>query len=232
MQIEDSKILITGGGTGIGLALARQLVARGARVAICGRRPEVLERTAAELGVLAIPCDVADEDQVTRMYARLDEAFGGIDALINNAAFGYRASLLDTDRASFESVLATNVTGAMLVGREAAKRMVARSSGSIVNVGSTAARRGYPGGGAYAASKFALSGLTECWRAELRTAGVRVMQINPSEVITPFGGREDQTERPDRLRAVDVAQLVIACLEMDDRGFVTEATLWATNPVS
>ena len=88
--------------------------------------------------MLAIPCNVAVEEQVSDMYAALDEQFGGVDALINNAAFGYRASLLDTDRASFESVLATNVTGAMLVGREAARRMVAQGRGSIVNIASTA----------------------------------------------------------------------------------------------
>jgi 3-oxoacyl-[acyl-carrier protein] reductase len=102
--------------------------------------------------------------------------------------------------------------------------------GSILNIGSSAARKGYPTGSAYAASKFALSGLSECWRAELREHDIRVIQVDPSEVVTPFGGRQDLTEIPSKLRAQDVSQLVLSCLELDDRGMVTQVALWATNP--
>ena len=93
-----------------------------------------------------------------------------------------------------------------------------------------AASKGYAGGSTYASSKFALTGLTECWRAELRPHGVRVMQINPSEVQTPFGGRDMSRLNPTKLVAEDVAHLVVAMLAMEDRGFVTNATVWATNP--
>jgi len=230
MKLETARVLVTGGGTGIGLALARRLRERGAQVAICGRRQDVIESAAADIGALGIACDVSDEADVERTVSAARDAFGGLDLLVNNAAFGYFSGLLELDRARFEEVFATNVTGAMLVGRACARVFVEQGSGTIVNIGSTAASKGYAGGSAYAASKFALTGLTECWRAELRKHNVRVIQVNPSEVQTPFGGRPDGPENPTKLRADDVAELIEACVELDNRGFVTSATLWATNP--
>jgi 3-oxoacyl-[acyl-carrier protein] reductase len=230
MNLDGARVLVTGGGTGIGYSTAKRLRARGARVAICGRRADVLRAAGSALDALAVSADVSREDDVVALVRAVQEAFGGLDALVNNAAFGYSAPLLEVRRERFDEVFATNVTGAMLVGREAARVMVEQGSGTIVNIGSTAAQRGYAGGSAYAASKFALAGLTECWRAELRTHGIRVMQIDPSEVVTPFGGRADLTENPTKLRADDVAQVIESALALDDRGFLTHATLWATNP--
>jgi 3-oxoacyl-[acyl-carrier protein] reductase len=93
--------------------------------------------------------------------------------------------------------------------------------------------RGFANGSAYCSSKFALHALTECWRAELRQHNIRVMQVNPSEVQTSFGAQQSQPVKPhndSKLVAADVGQLIVSMLEMEDRGFVTEATLWATNP--
>jgi 3-oxoacyl-[acyl-carrier protein] reductase len=223
--------LITGGGTGIGLATARVLRAAGAGVAICGRRADVVRRAAEELGAVPLVGDVSREADVVRLVAESEQRLGGLDVLVNNAAFGYSAPLLEVDAERFREVHATNVVGAMLVARECARRFVDRGYGNIVNVASTAGAKGFPGGSAYASSKFALTGLTECWRAELRQHGIRVMQVNPSEVQTPFGGRDmKRPENPTKLRAEDVAHVIRAMLELDDRGFVTEATLFATNP--
>lgn len=230
MKIETSSVLVTGGGSGIGLATARRLAQAGARVAICGRRLDVLESAAAEFGGLALACDVSDPAQVTSMVERVVAEHGALHALINNAAFGYSAPLLEMDVERFDAVFATNVRGALLVGQACARHMAAHGGGTILNVGSTAASKGYPGGSAYAGSKFALTGLTECWRAELRKHDIRVMQVNPSEVITPFGGRKELSEQPSKLRADDVAQVIESCLALDDRGFITQTTLWATNP--
>ncbi len=230
MDLKNAKTLITGGGTGIGLETARALVAAGGRVAICGRRADVLAKAAEELGCVPITADVSKEADVVRLVATAVEELGGLNVLINNAAFGYRAPLVELDRERFEEVHSTNVVGAMLVAREAARHMIAHGGGTIVNVGSTAAGKGYPGGSAYASSKFALTGLTECWRAELRPHDVRVMQVNPSEVQTPFGGRDMSVENPTKLRAREVAHVIEGMLAMDDRGFITDATIWATNP--
>ena len=231
MELKNVTALITGGGTGIGYETARLVVEGGGRAVIAGRREEVLARAAQELGCQAIAADVSREADVQRLVPAAVEALGGLNVLVNNAAFGARAPLLEVDTETFRRVHATNVVGAMMVARECARHMVQAGSGTIVNVGSTAASKGYPTGSAYASSKFALTGLTECWRAELRGHGIRVMQVNPSEVQTPFGGRDmSLPENPTKLRAIEVAHVIRAMLEMDERGFVTEATIFATNP--
>src|ERR1700704_4691722 len=136
------------------------------------------------------------------------------------------------DRANFDTVFATNVTGAMLMGREAAKHFIKRNRGAIINIASTAGLRGAANGTAYYASKFALRGMTECWRAELRKYNIRVMLINPSEVLTSFAATAGlkQKENDTKLRSEDIAYIVKAALEMEDRGFVPELSVFATNP--
>ncbi len=232
MELANARVLITGGATGIGRAVAAELIAGGARVAICGRRAERLDSARDELGVVAIQGDVSVDADATRIVTEAAEALGGLDVLVNNAAVGYFAKLLDTDVAEIERVFATNVVGATLMARECARIFVAQDAGTIINVGSTAAQKGFPGGSAYAASKFALTALTECWRAELRQHNVRVMQMNPSEVQTEFGrGGQPRTEYdPTRLRAEDVAHVIVSLITLEQRGFVTDTTLWATRP--
>ncbi len=231
MNLREAKVLITGGGTGIGYETAKVLRAEGAAVAICGRRADVVRKAAAELGATALVGDVSVEADVVRMVAEAEKALGGLNVLVNNAAFGYSAPLVEVDAERFREVHATNVVGAMLAARECARRFVAQNAGNIVNVASTAGGKGYAGGSAYSSSKFALTGLTECWRAELRPHNVRVMQVNPSEVLTPFGGRDmARASNPTKLRASEIAHVIRAMLAMDDRGFITDATVFATNP--
>ena len=103
-----------------------------------------------------------------------------------SAGIGAFAPLLETTVDDFRRVWEVNVLGAMLVARESVRHFVARGGGNIVNVASTTGQRAGAGGSAYASTKFALSGLTQAWRAELRTHDVRVMQVNPSEVVTDF----------------------------------------------
>jgi 3-oxoacyl-[acyl-carrier protein] reductase len=234
MNLQGATVLVTGGSNGIGRAIAETLIEGGARVAITGRDEQRLAAAAAAIGAHPIHADVAKEPDVLRTYAELFGAFGHLDVLVNNAGFGVLAPLVEMDTASFERVFATNVTGAMLMAREAAKHFVERQRGGhIVNIGSTAAVRGAARGTAYYGSKFALRGMTECWRAELRQHNVRVMLVNPSEVLTDFyatAGLPQNKENPTKLQANDIAHAVRSALEMDDRGFLTELTVFATNP--
>jgi 3-oxoacyl-[acyl-carrier protein] reductase len=233
MDLKTAKVLVTGGSSGIGLATAKHLAAAGARVAICGRRAQAIEAAARESGAVPIVADVSREDDVARLVATVVRELGGYDTLINNAGFGRFAPLLETTVADFRSVWETNVLGAMLAARESARHFVAQRRGNIVNVASTSGQRGGANGSAYASSKFALAGLTQVWRAELRQYNVRVMQINPSEVLTEFranSGRAGQAENPTKLHADDIAQVIASMLALDDRGFITDATVWATNP--
>ena len=232
MSLKDAVVIVTGGSSGIGYAIAKTLKEAGAKVAITGRHRERLTRAEQELGVWATNADVSKEEDVKRVFAEVIEEFGRVDILVNNAGFGVFHELVEQDRESFEAVMATNVTGAMMMGREAAKHFIERQSGNIVNIASTAALRGAPRGTAYYASKFALRGMTECWRAELRKHNVRVMLVNPSEVVTGFfdtAGLPQQVNET-KLQPEDIAHAVRAMLEMNDRGFTTELTVFATNP--
>jgi 3-oxoacyl-[acyl-carrier protein] reductase len=234
MNLQNSIALVTGGSTGIGRAIAQSLAASGARVAITGRKRGPLEEAAKALGAFPIQADVSKEEDVQRTYRELLKQFGDLDILVNNAGIGIFKNLVDLDGAGFEEVFATNVTGAMLMGREAAKLFIKRQRGNIVNIASTAALRGAPGGTAYYASKFALRGMTECWRAELRRYNIRVFLVNPSEVITEFASRAGLGKQNDsnhsKLHGEDIAHVVKAMLEMNDRGFAPEVSIFATNP--
>lgn len=232
MNLRDAVALITGGSSGIGRATAQVLAASGARVAITGRDQDRLAQAARELGVHPIHADVSVEADVDRTYREVLQKFGDLDILVNNAGIGTFKPLVDMDRKSFGAVFDTNVTGAMLMAREAAKHFIKRQRGNIVNISSTAGLRGAPGGTAYYASKFALRGMTECWRAELRKHNIRVFLVNPSEVLTNFSAAAGLTQKENatKLRSEDIAYMVKAILEMDDRGFTPELSVFATNP--
>jgi len=118
------------------------------------------------------------------------------------------------------------------MAREAAKHFIKRNRGNIINIASTAALRGAPNGTAYYASKFALRGMTECWRGELRKHNIRVMLVNPSEVLTNFAATAGFPQKASggKLRGDEIAHAVKAILEMDDRGFTVEMSVFATNP--
>lgn len=232
MNLKGATVLVTGGSSGIGLSIAKVLAGAGARVAITGRDQKRLDEAAQAYGALAIKADVSKLADVQRTFAQVFKAFGHLDVLINNAGVGTFKPLVETDPAEFERVFATNVTGAMLMAREAARHFVERKGGHLINIASTAAVRGAANGTAYYGSKFALRGMTECWRAELRPHNVRVILINPSEVITNFAATAGfpQKDNETKLQGDDIAGIVKATLEMDDRGFVTELTVFATNP--
>jgi 3-oxoacyl-[acyl-carrier protein] reductase len=232
MNLKNATALVTGGSSGIGYSIAKTLIDAGTRVAITGRDEKKLYKAAESLNAVAIRADVANEADVQRTMKEVQQAFGHLDILVNNAGFGVFKKLVDMDRTSFDAVFATNVTGAMLMGREASKHFMQRNSGNIVNICSTASLRGAANGTAYYASKFALRGMTECWRAELRQFNIRVFLVNPSEVLTNFGAAAGftQKENPTKLRGEDIAHLIKAALEMEDRGFTPELTIFATNP--
>ena len=232
LELSSKKVLVTGGGEGIGKAIAAALRQKGADVAITGRRADVLEAAAEELDLWAIPGDVSVEADVVATVQQFVERHGRIDVLVNNAGFGYFAPLTELDRERFEEVFATNVTGAMLMAREAARHFVRQRSGHLINISSTSGLKGGRNATAYSASKFALRGMTECWREELRRHDVRVILVNPSEVLTNFsrhaGYEQEHSDR--KLRGREIADALVGVLEVDDRGFVPEFSVFATNP--
>ncbi|MFD2248179.1 SDR family oxidoreductase [Pontibacter ruber] len=232
MKIENANILITGGTLGIGRATAELLIAHGANVAITGRDEERTHKAAREIGALPITADVANPEDVKRTYSVFMEEFGRLDVLINNAGIGTHGRLEEVSLEEFRRVYEVNVFGAAMMGAQAAEIFKRQNYGNIINIGSSAAVNGYEGGTVYASSKFALRGMTQCWLRELRKYNVRVMLINPSEVTTAFGrsDRQEREEQPNKLRGEEIARAIKGALELDDRGFIPELGVWATNP--
>src|SRR4029079_5483149 len=146
MNLQNATVRVTGGTSGIGRGVARVLTQAGAKVDVTGRDDARLLEVGRELGVLAVKADVASAADVERTYSEVLGAFGHLDVLVNNAGAGCFAPLVDRALENFESIIATNVTGAMLMARAAARHFVKRRSGNIINIGSTPALRGPPKG--------------------------------------------------------------------------------------
>jgi len=233
MDLKKAVVLVTGGSAGIGRAIAASLAAAGARVAITGRNKERLSEAARTLGVHGIRADVSVEADVQRTYREVLDTFGDLDVLVNNAGIGIFKPLTAFSLEEFDQVFATNVRGPMLMAREAARIFITRNRGNIINISSTASLKGAAQFTAYSGSKFALRGMTECWRAELRKHNIRVFLVNPSEVLTDFAATAGLSQKPheSKLRGEEIGHAVKAILEMDDRGFTPELSIFATNPV-
>lgn len=232
MELKGSKVILTGGSSGIGKQTAKDLIEKGASVIITGRDKNKLGKVALELGCTAYHADVSVEEEAKATIDFAIEKWGSIDVLINNAGYGEWGLIHELDLTKMLEVFNTNVFGATMMTKYAAQVFINQKKGNIVNIASTAASKGYVQGSIYASSKFALSGLTQCWQAELRKYNIRVMQINPSEVPTAFG-KEDRTERDlveNKLSPIEISDTIIAALEMDNRGMITEVTVIATNP--
>jgi 3-oxoacyl-[acyl-carrier protein] reductase len=232
MQLNDAVALITGGSEGIGRAIAESLKAEGGRVTITGRNEDRLRATAQELGVDYAVGDVGSEADAVRTVAGVVSKYGRLDLLVNNAGYGVFKPLVELTLADLEGVYRTNVFGAFLMAREAARQFVKQGAGELINVSSTSGLRGGRGSTAYSSSKFALRGMTECWRDELRRHNVRVMLVNPSEVLTRFGEKAgyDQEASEQKLRSEEIATAIVGALRLDRRGFIPEFSVFATNP--
>jgi len=193
MRLSDKVAIITGGGRGIGKAIALAFASEGASVAVASRSLPALDETAKEIrskggNVLAIECDVANEAQVRKMVAATMDAFGRIDILVNNSGIaGPVSTVADMDLAAWNETLAINLTGAMLCARETLARMIPAKSGTIVNITSEGGRgcdgrAGYARRSAYCCSKIGMIGLTETMAVEVGEYGIRVNAISPAGV--------------------------------------------------
>ncbi|HEX9543571.1 MAG TPA: SDR family oxidoreductase, partial [Pyrinomonadaceae bacterium] len=178
MQLLQAKTaLITGGGSGIGLAVARAFLDEGARVAITGRQESKLRKAAGSLPgedrLLIHPADVAHVDQVHKLVGRVQEALGPIDILINNAGLNVRRrAFRDLSPESWRSLMQANLDGAFYCIHAVLPGMLQRRDGLIINISSVAGKRASPlGGAAYAASKFGMSALGLCLAAEEKDSG-------------------------------------------------------------
>lgn len=232
MDLKNAKALVTGGSAGIGYGIAEALRDEGASVTITGRDARRLEAAGEALGVGTKRADVSIEQEAIDTVESFVSIHGRIDILVNNAGFGIFRPLVEMTLDELEHVYRTNVFGAFVMAREAARFFIEQGHGNLVNISSTSGLKGGRGGTAYSSSKFALRGMTECWRDELRPHNVRVMLVNPSEVLTNFaataGRKQEASEK--KLRSREIADAIVGALKVDTRGFIPEFSVFATNP--
>ena len=235
MDVKGKNIIVTGGSLGIGKETAKSLVEKGANVLITGRSEERLQNAKLYTNADILEFDIADFDNLTQNAKKCLEILDNrVDVLINNAGIGVRASLEELNIDDFLKVFNVNVFGLSLFTKEIIPSMKAKKSGTIINIGSTASLKGYKDGSIYSSSKFAVRCLTQCWQAELRPFNIRVCQVNPSEVTTAFANKErvERKEIHNKLTVREIAHAIVSAIEMDDRGFINELNVWATNPFS
>lgn len=185
--LAGKRVLITGASSGVGLAAARSFAADGARVALVSRRAEELAALAEEIGdaALDLPADVSDPARVAEVVAAADEAFGGLDVVVNSAGIGFPSPLEEVTPEVWREVIDINLSGSFYVAREAGLRMREAGSGRIVNVGSELSLVGAGIYVPYCASKFGVIGLTKAMAAEL-APDVQVNVICPGPIETPM----------------------------------------------
>jgi NADP-dependent 3-hydroxy acid dehydrogenase YdfG len=220
--------LISGASRGIGEATARLLHARGYGVGLLARDGARLEALARELpGALALVGDVRRREDWERAVGRMEEAFGGLFALINNAGIGIMKPVAELSEEEVREVLEVNLVGPFL-GLKAALPLLMRSRGVVVNVGSLAGKNAFKGGAAYNASKFGLLGLMGAAMLELREMGVRVVNVLPGSVDTGFAG--SPVGEGWKLAPEDVARAILFALEMPERALLSEMEIRPTRP--
>jgi 3-oxoacyl-[acyl-carrier protein] reductase len=236
VHLANRTAIVTGGTKGIGLAIARALVAAGVNVSISARHEDEIKQTAAELNkfgagrCVGFVCDVRDEAQVKTFFEHTLEALGGLDILINNAGIGIFAPVESTSSDDFRAVIETNLCGVFYCCHEAIPLMKQRGGGYIINISSLAGANPHPKMAAYNASKFGLNGFSEALMQEVRHDNIKVSYIMPGSVNTEFGGDEPSAEKSWQLQPEDIARVVVDLLQYPDRALPSRIEIRPSRP--
>ena len=227
--LENKVALVTGASRGIGFAVARGLAGLGAKVALCARDPERLEKAAAQLkgvgaAVVAIPTDVRNANEISPLVRKAEQTLGAIDILVNNAGIGSFAPVQEASEADWNAILDTNLKAVFLLTKAVAPGMIQRRSGHIINIGSLSGRSAFAGGAIYCASKWGLLGFTQCAAEDLRQYGIRVSAVMPGSVATDFSPHAGK-DTSKMLQPEDVAHAVEAIVTQAPQSFISEVLI-------
>ena len=238
MNLQAKTAVVTGGGTGIGLAIAESMAVEGCQVIVSGRRQEVLDEAVAESPhrehLTAHAADVADRESVAALFDRATQEFGNLDILVNAAGINVpQRSIAELSPEDWDRMIEINATGTFNCIHAVLPTMRERGDGVIVNVSSIAGKRGDTRGGAgYTASKFAQSGLAMTVGAEVGEDGVRMTNIYPGETNTPILDRRpvplSEEHRASILQPEDVAAAVLMVVCLPARAHVPELVITPT----
>jgi 3-oxoacyl-[acyl-carrier protein] reductase len=232
-ELSQKIAVITGGGRGIGAGIARKLAALGATVVICGRNRAALEETCANIRgsgtqCESMVCDVADGKSVAGLAARVQQTFGRIDVLVNNAGVGGFSGPLHTmPEEKWDAIFNTNLRGVFNAIRAFVPMMIAAGGGHIINISSLAGKNALPNAAAYAASKWGLNGLSYSVAEELRGHNIRVSVICPGSTQTEFSPHTGKAAER-MLRPEDVAHIVAMVVTQSTQSFASEIILRPT----
>ena len=232
-QLSGQVALVTGGGRGIGAAIALRLAELGAAAVICGRTRGTLEKTAQSIRSAggrceAKECDVTDLSSVEKLAARVEQTFGRLDILVNNAGVGgFATPLHQLPPEEWERTLNTNLRGVYYMIRSCAPLMIRGGKGDIINISSGAGKNPLPNGAAYAASKWGLNGLSYSISEELRNYHIRVAVICPGSVQTELGPHTGKDPKK-MLQPEDVAHVVAMMVTQAPQSFASEVVLRPT----
>lgn len=236
-DLKGKKAIITGGGRGLGKAVASALAAAGVHVGITGQNEETLKAAVPELRSFGVDAhyaafNVASEEAVDSGIMKLAEMLGGVDILINNAGVAQFGPVMMMSSADFKRVFDINVFGLYYVARALYPYLKESGQGDVVNVASTAGLKGGAGRSAYAASKAAVISLSESMMAEWRKDDIRVITLTPSTIATDMSIELKLTDgNPENvLQPEDFAQWVLDILKMNRRALIANGSIFSTNP--
>ncbi len=236
MSLGGKTALITGGGRGIGRAVAVAFAREGASVALCARSENEISEVAAGIngsGGRAVPirADLRREDDIRSLVASTVSEFGGIDILVNNAGLGYFSKAGEMETSHFDEMWQVNLRAVFLITREVLPHMAGRGGGDIVNVSSLAGRNAFVGGTGYAATKWGLIGFSRSLMLEVREQNIRVITLCPGSVDTEFAGPSGRKHRPGVIpSAAEIATVALDAVRMPRHVMVSEIDIRPTNP--
>ncbi|MFM0718269.1 glucose 1-dehydrogenase [Paraburkholderia strydomiana] len=216
-KLQGKVAVVTGGNSGIGLAIAKRFVAEGAFVYITGRRQSELDNAVASIGsqAKAVQGDVANLDDIDRLYAKIRDEKGGIDIIVANAGIVGPQPLEETTAETFDKVFAVNVRGVLFTVKQALPLMNDR--GAVIVISSMATAKGIPGYSAYSATKAAVRSFVRTWTAELKSRHIRVNAISPGPIDTPImDSQAPNPEAADKLRTSFAAAVPLGRLGQPD----------------
>ena len=228
-MLAGQTAVVTGASSGIGRAVTGLLLEAGVRVALVGRDEARLRAAAAGAkpgSTLTLACDVRDDASVQAMTARVEEAWGGADMLINSAGVYYVATLPDTTNEMWDDLWRTNVNGTFFVTRALLPGMLERGRGTIVVLSSVAAHRGFGSMSGYSATKYAVTGFARALTTEVRRKGVRVVNVAPGPVDTPLWDDHDTPlARDEMLTRAEVAQAIMSAMTVSETQVLEDVLL-------